>query len=45
MGAGGQRHAPAALTPGKTRYPLYRKLGRPVWMGVETLAPPGFDSR
>jgi len=24
MGVGGQRHAPAALTPGKTRYPLYR---------------------
>jgi hypothetical protein len=26
-GAGGQRHAPAALPPGKTRYPLYRRLG------------------
>jgi len=24
MGVGGQRHAPAALHPGKTRYPLYR---------------------
>ena len=23
-GVGGQRHAPAALPPGKTRYPLYR---------------------
>ena len=23
----GQRHAPAALPPGKTRYPLYRRLG------------------
>ena len=23
----GQCHAPAALTPGKTRYPLYRRLG------------------
>jgi hypothetical protein len=23
---GGQRHAPAALHPGKTRYPLYRRL-------------------
>ena len=22
-----QRHAPAALTPGKTRYPLYTRLG------------------
>ena len=27
MGVGGQRHAPAALPPGKTRYPLYRMLG------------------
>ena len=26
---GGQRHAPAALPPGKTRYPLYRRLGGP----------------
>jgi hypothetical protein len=26
-GVGGQRHAPAALPPGKIRYPLYRKLG------------------
>ena len=25
---GGQRHAPAALPPGKTRYPLYRRVGR-----------------
>jgi hypothetical protein len=24
---GGQRHAPAALPPGKTRYPLSRRLG------------------
>jgi len=28
-GVGGQRHAPAALTLGKTRYPLYRQLGGP----------------
>jgi hypothetical protein len=28
-GVGGQRHAPAALPPEKTRYPLYRKLGGP----------------
>jgi len=27
MGVGGQLHAPAALPPGKTRYPLYRGLG------------------
>ena len=26
---GGQRHIPAALLPGKTRCPLYRKLGGP----------------
>ena len=26
-GVGGQRHAPAALPPGKTRYPWYRRLG------------------
>jgi hypothetical protein len=29
MGVGGQRHAPADLPPGKTRYPLYRRLGGP----------------
>ena len=29
MWVGGQRHAPAVLTPGKTRYPLYRRLGGP----------------
>jgi hypothetical protein len=28
-GVGGQRHAPAALPPGKTRYPLYRRLVGP----------------
>jgi hypothetical protein len=27
MGVGGQRHAPAALLPGKSRYPFFRKLG------------------
>ena len=26
---GGQRHAPAALPPGKTRYSLWRRLGGP----------------
>ena len=26
---GGQRQAPAALPPGMTRYPLYRRLGEP----------------
>jgi hypothetical protein len=29
MGMGGQHHAPAAEHPGKTRYPLYRRLGGP----------------
>ena len=29
MRVGGQRHPPAALAPGKTRYPLYRRLGGP----------------
>ena len=28
-GVGGQRHAPAALPPEKTRYPLYRLLVGP----------------
>ena len=28
-GVGGQRNAPAALPPGKTRYPFYRRLDRP----------------
>jgi hypothetical protein len=28
-GVGGQRHAPAVSPPGKTWYPLYRRLGGP----------------
>ena len=28
-GVDGQRYAPAALPPGKTQYPLYRRLGEP----------------
>ena len=28
-GVGGQRHVPAALPPGKVRYPSYSKLGGP----------------
>jgi hypothetical protein len=28
-GVGGQRHAPIAVPPGKTPYPLYRRLGEP----------------
>jgi hypothetical protein len=42
MGMGGERHAPAALPPGITRYPLYRRLGRPQGQSgrVLTLSPP-----
>jgi hypothetical protein len=29
MGMRGHHHAPAALSKGKTRYPLYRRLGGP----------------
>ena len=48
MGMGGQRHAPAALPPGKTGYALYRRLGGPqVRSGrVRKISPlPGFDLR
>jgi hypothetical protein len=45
---GGKRHTPAILPQGKTRYPLYRRLGGPqdrsgrVWK----ISPPsGFDPR
>ena len=47
MQVGGQRHAPAALTPGKTRYPFYRKLGGPQGRSVQVLknlAPTGIRS-
>jgi len=34
MGVGGQRYTPATLPPGKTRYPLYSRLGGPQdWSG------------
>jgi hypothetical protein len=46
MGVGGQRHALAALPPGKTWYPLYRRLGGPQgqsgWV-QKILLLPGFD--
>jgi hypothetical protein len=45
---GGQHHAPAALPPGKTRYPLYSRLGGPHGRsgGVRKISPPsGFDPR
>jgi hypothetical protein len=43
MGVGGQLHA-----PGMTRYPLYRRLGRPQGRYGRVLKispPPGFDPR
>jgi len=47
-GVGGQRHAPAALPPGKTRYPLYRRLGGPHGQSGrcgKSRLPPRFDPR
>jgi len=37
MGVGGQRHAPAALPPGKDPVPI-------VWKGAENLTPTGIRS-
>jgi hypothetical protein len=48
MGVGGQRHASTALPPGKTRYPLYSRLGGPQDCSgrVRKISPlPGFDPR
>jgi hypothetical protein len=48
MRVGGQRHAPAALPPGESRYPLYRRLGEPQcrsWRVRKISPPPGFDPR
>ena len=48
MGVGGQHHGPAALPPGKTRYPLYRRVGDPQGRSgrVRKISPPrGFDPR
>jgi hypothetical protein len=48
MGVGSQRHAQAALPPGKTRYPLYRRLGGSQgWCGQaqKISLPPGYDPR
>jgi hypothetical protein len=45
---GGQHHDPAALPPGKTRYPLYGRLGEPQNQSGQvrkTSPPPGFDLR
>ena len=47
MEVGGQRHAPATLPPGQTRYPLYRSLGGPQGRSGQVRKisppPPGFD--
>jgi hypothetical protein len=46
MRVSGQRYAPAALPPGKTRYPLYRTLNGPQgrYGRVQKISPPpGFD--
>jgi hypothetical protein len=42
MGVNGQRHDPAALPPGKTRYPLCRRLGGPQGRSgqVRKISPP-----
>jgi hypothetical protein len=39
---GCQRHTPAALPPGKTRYPLYKRLGGPQGRSerVRKISPP-----
>ena len=46
MGFGDQRNAPAALPPGKTRYPLYRRLDGPRGRSGQVRkksSPPRFD--
>jgi hypothetical protein len=44
MGVGGQRHAPAALPPGKDPVPIVEEAGwapGPVWTGAENLTHTG----
>ena len=48
MGVGGQHHAPTALPPGKSLYPLYSRLGGPQGRSgrVRKISPPpGFHPR
>jgi len=48
MAVGGQRHDPAALSPGKTQYSLCRRMGGPQGrsgMVQKTLPPSGFGTR
>jgi hypothetical protein len=47
-GVGGQRQAPAVLLPGKTQYPLHRRLGGLQGRSGQVRKispPPGFDPR
>ena len=47
-GMGCQHHATAALLPGKTRYPLHRRLGEPQGRSVQGRKiplTPGFNPR
>jgi len=47
-GVGGQRHAPAALPSGRNRYPLYKRLCRPLGRSGRVWKPPSpkvFDPR
>ena len=47
MGVGGQRHAPAAFTPGKDTVPIVQEAGWAqglVSVGAENLAPTGIRS-
>ena len=47
-GVDGQRHGPAVLFPGMTRYPLYRRLGGPQRRSerLRKISPPlDFDPR
>ena len=46
MGVGDQHHIPTALRPGKTQYPLHKKLAGPQGQSGQTLKTsptPGFD--
>ena len=47
MGMGGERHVPAAFTPGKDPVPIVQEAvwaPGPVWIGAENLAPTGIRS-
>ena len=47
MGVGGQRHAPAAFTPGKNPVPIVQEAGwasERAWIGAENVASTGSRS-